>query len=349
MTKRIVVLLTLLAVMMGLVSAVSAQDAGCFNLSADDCAIINAASANTAENANSFVQTYTIDFSVSGLAMMGMGDITFTLEGSGPFVFFPDAAADALPFAMDQTMNVAFNDGTTDGAATIRFVIVDNVLYAQDPTTEAWVGVNLIDLMNSPEIAGSLPVNPADLMGGDMSALGDPAALLGGLGPDEMAAIDAMVNTPGFLNYERLADEEGMGQALYPFSFTADFAPLFASEIFGAFMEGFTGGLTEADPSTAQMAMLLPILLENSTAVVNVTQWVGANDNFIHKLSFTVASDIDLSALMGASGTGTEMEPISINLVFTVDLTDLNAAPTVVAPEGAEMVPLEDLMGSMGQ
>jgi len=182
--------------------------------------------------------------------------------------------------------------------------------------------------------------------------MSDPSAMAGMVPPELLAAlssIDAeeLAATPGFLNNQRLTDEELMGQAMTPFQFTIDFGTLFKSPQFQQAMQQLgTAAQTSTDPNAqqaAQLFMVLPMFLQNTTATVNATQWVGSTDQLIHKVALDLEANIDLSMLAGMSGNAdaaaqaAQMQPITVDFHSEINFDQINESFDIAVPEGAQM------------
>lgn len=358
MKSRIVAMLLALTLVLMLVPAAYAQDdLSCMGLSADDCAILQAAAANS-ENMSSFNMDFKFNLSLTGLATLspGASDITVTADGSGPLAVDKSKMTAEDPFAglmMAMDANGSFTGGTESGGGSTSFVIVDGNFYLQDPTSGQWIGVNLMDLMNSGFLQqAGVPVSPEMLMGGMMggdSSATDPMAALSALGLGDVDPA-ALVATPGFITNARLADDSIGGQTVYPFTTTLDFAPLFASPEFTKIMDSIMASAAQSDPSMAQVGPMIAMLLQQSQLTVSTGQWIGADDQFVHRFTFDINALIDLSAMMGGAGAGAgansvQMPPINFALHIEVNFNDINAPVSVVAPEGATIVPASSFMG----
>lgn len=317
MKLRVFVLLS--ALLLAIMASVShAQLDPCLGLSASDCALINEASSNTLARAQSFFQDWSIDFSVSGVP--GSGPITFNATGSGPVVL--DMMNADLPLKFDQSMNVSFNDGTSGDSGPVQARIVDGVLYVE--FGQGWRSLNLTEAINNPEVAGQLPLNADDLLSGDISGL--DAEALGSALP----ALLGLVNTPGFLNYSRSGAD---------FTFVADLGTLLKASDFSTALMGLSGALDEQGQQIAGIAMVLPMLL--SEGKITVVQTVDEAAKVITGLQFLVNAAVNAGMLSGDSSAA----PIVIDLKFTVQLSRINEAFDIVAPESAEPLDLLPISG----
>ncbi|MCB9454066.1 MAG: hypothetical protein H6672_21745 [Anaerolineaceae bacterium] len=359
MNSRIVKLVLALMLVLILVPAVSAQDdLACMGLSADDCAILQAASANSA-NMTSFIVNFKFNMALTGLAMLapGAGDISISADGAGPIAFdeamaMSDNPYGALTMAMDA--NGSFSDGTSTDGGSASFVIVDGNFYLQDPTSGQWIGFNLQEVVESGILEqNGIPFSPEMLMGGGGApSAADATAALSMLGLSE-SDVAGLSSIPGFITNARLADESMMEQTMYPFTTTLDFAPLFASAEFDKLMNSILQLAAADDPSVAQFGPMVTMLLQNSQLTISTGQWIGANDMFVHRFTFDINAVIDLSALAGAAGGASggnapSLPPINFDVHLEMDFNEINVPVNVVAPEGATIVPASSLMSDLG-
>jgi hypothetical protein len=365
-TRLVSSLLIVLVLLAGVVPAVNAQGGDntltCYNLSADDCNLLVGAIANS-ENIQSFNMNFSLDFSLSGLSMLGAmtgsgadsgmpGDITFHVEGSGPFAM---VTSDTFPpIIMDLAMNAMLNSGSDSQSGNMEVRIVDGYVYFTDPTTGEWSGTLIEDAMQAAEtdlgITGLLPssgdmpqgqLNPQDLLGTDPNALMQAAGLSG-------TDAASLLEIPGFINHVRLDDQDNM----HVFELTIDFAPLFASTEFQNIVNAAITQATASDPNAAQTAMMVPMLLGGLTGNVVETQKVGIDDNFIHGVGLNLNMTLDLAALMPPSSSTSsntpQLPPIDLVFSFNVDLDQINQTFEVAAPEGATILTAEDLKSGSG-
>lgn len=366
MKNRVSLLLLVLACLLALASGASAQDTDCLNLAAEDCAILTAAEANS-ENIKSAYLTLTVDFSLGGLetfAPEAAGGIEFHLSGKGPFTGtgVPDPTAmmagdlGAILSTFNMQLDMEISATTPDEsipATPFSFVIADGNLYFLDPESGQWIG------MTGESLSGLVEQSMAFATEfGGAEAMTDPTAMMGELPPDLLTALssidfEALAATPGFLNYQRLADESMMGQAMMPFQLTADFGALFrSSEFQSALSQLSTAIMSSADADIAeagQMLMVLPMFLQGTTGTFSVTQWVGSSDQFIHQVAIDLEGSVDLSMLAAMSGDTSggqtaPMPPVTLDLHIEVSFDQINSAFDIRPPEGAQILTPE-MMG----
>lgn len=345
-----------------LVPAVAAQDGDsiCFNLSAEDCAILTAASAST-DTITSFNQTFYIDFSLTGLSLLtgGPDAVTANISGFGPFVV---GASGDLPFAFSLDMDVALDDGMDSINVSLPFAIVDGILYTLfgDEVVGIPLDEEALDMLDLGDLTGGL----LDLDADDL--LGSPGMMaptnLGELFGTDDAGMEVDDFVLNYLDHQRLPDAMMMGQTMYPFALTLDLTGMIRSpevqELINELL-GFAdmlGGMGNddmmADPMLGMMLGIVPMLLEGIEGQFAITQYVSADSGYISKLTVDLDLALDLGLLfgMGAPQEGMpEFPPIVVDLTFDVELTDINENLVVTAPEGARMItPAELEAMSMG-
>lgn len=332
--KKLMILSVLVMAMLAMfIPATSAQEGGCFNLPQADCDYINAAAANTAL-ATSFNQKFSLNFEASGLegiAMFSPGmpsAVSLQVAGEGPFVV---DTADEFPANLNLPMSVTV-DGT---AAEVGFSVVDSVLYLTFDGQS--IGIPIMEFLNQAGLGS--------MLGG--------GAMTGGM--DSLGSLGAMFPVDTFINYTREADVDWNGMAVSPFKLTFDLSGLLQSPEMGSvlgMMGPMLGGGAEADPTTTMLLQALPQMMGGLDLKLDVTQYVGA-DNYIHKLTFNFNGTADLDAILGAAmgggGQSMGLGVVTFVIAFDVELTQINEALTVTAPEGAVMVTPEQLQGIFGQ
>jgi len=353
MKFRMFALLALLVMLAGIVPFAAAQDVpdlNCLDLSEADCAIVNAAMENTAKM-QSFTQTFSFSQSLSGsnalLGATGGMDSATTAEGGGPIVIdFTQMKGEEPYKGVSMAFEVTGASGEDSG--TVSFVIVDGIFYIQGEDG-AWKGVAISELMQ---------MEGMTVMGMDMSMMSPEN--MAGMAENPMAALGEMemgdfnlqsvLEIPGFLKQERLADETVDGQNMAVFAYTADISALFQSEEVTTALSEAVAGMMSSGASSGQggammqqMGAMLPVILESTVGEVTLTRWIGVDDQFAHRLELDVSATIDLFG--GATSDNvTPIPPIEFKLNLLVDLTDINATTAPTAPEGATIVPVEEFM-----
>jgi hypothetical protein len=333
MKTRLLALVLVLMLSFTLASTVGAQDAldTCYQLSSADCDFLTAALANPA---SSFNYTMGLDFSADLSVVEAMGEggptnVTVSAQGNGAFILNPDAADPNSAIALSVYLQGAANDGMEETPFDVGLVIVDGNAYfsSMEETGGEWMGAPLDMMLEQAD----MPFDIMALLSGDM----DPMDVAGATGMGDMGG---MADASGFITQTRLPDEDMMGQTTYPFQTTFDIAALLNAP---EFQEIMSSGMAGMGDDAAMAMMFLPMMMDNMVLTVNYTQWYGANDSFIHRIQVDGDVSLDLSALIQMMGeeAPANLPPLTAKLIFWIDLADHNGAVSVVAPEGAMMMP----------
>jgi hypothetical protein len=339
MKKRILSLAVILVLAFSLVPGVAAQSDGCFQLSADDCALLNAATSNT-NTITSFNHRIVIDFSLSGLSDLDVPDITASAAGGGALVIVPGAEVPVL-------VRIDLDANVVEGAETIFsgpvvFALTEDYLYF--PLDDELVGVPLTE-----EVLAQLDFD--DLTGGlagsiepgmsDVTSLGD----LFDFGDDDMGLDGTDELVMAYVNLSRLNDAQVMGETMHPFRFAFDVGAFLNSD---EFMEviGMLAmfGMSEQE-ELQEMMMFLPMFFQDLESELALTRYVGAADNYVRKLTLEFGLSMNLGMLFGDP----TMDPVVVNLLLDVEMSDINQVTTVAAPEGARLLSPEEANQLMGQ
>jgi len=312
---RYLTVFALLLVVLALFSvSVSAQD-DCFNLPADDCAIITSATANMS-TFTSFDGAYSVEITASGMELLAMlepsipGSVDVMADGTFIFV-----ESDIPTFEL--SLNASANLGMESEELAFALVAVDGFGYL------------VKTLGGETEVVGT-KMEQEDLADFDldMSDLGD---LNLSLLTDELTSMG--LDLSSYMSFDRLDDKEMMGQAMYPFQLSLDLGGYLQSDEFGMMLNMLLG-------SDQSMAGMITPILETIESQLAVTQYVGADDNYIHKTTISFGFTVDLGVLMGmAPGSGDLTE---IYLLLELEMGHINEALTVTAPEGATMLSPEE-------
>ncbi len=329
------IILTLLALFTLLVGGVAnAQDDmgidPCFGLDADNCAVINEASANGVGDAESFTIDFSIDFEGTDV------DSIFGLIGS--FSGDPSAAEGAVSsvtFTLDSTIDVAMTDSmtgiylagdftitsSTDGGEvqeeTAQVLIVDDILYIADSANEGeWMSINLLELLSDEDFSAQIGELSESFGSGDASdAMADA-----GVDPNSLTALLSIINLPGFLSYERAGDD---------FVFNVDFAvlqQLLEEENEELLNELVTTG-AEIDPTLAFFIPAIPTLI--SSGNFTVTQTVDTADNRVNNIAVGSNLDLALGALQGTDAV------TNLDLLVNIGIDNLDGVAQQSAPAEA--------------
>jgi hypothetical protein len=321
--------LALIIVLSIVFGAVQAQDFNpCFSLSADDCAAIEEATANTAVFLAG-TESFTIDMDISFSAEDIPGEegettsMSYSQVGAIDFVMNADAETGINAYGY---FDITANDGSEDVELAIEFWLVDDVAYFVDPTTESLYSIDILRLMEEGDFE---------------SAMSDPTEALEDL-PVDMEALApalALIGLPGLLDHTRDGDN---------FVFSIDLGAL-TDPANAEAIAAVVASVTETDPEAgAQLEsymQLLPMMLETGT--IDFTQSLntelGIVDNFALDGNFVVATGM----MMGDP----QLPPTTVDLAFNMGLGNFDAVENPTAPEGAEDITdqvLETLGAFMG-
>ncbi len=343
MKMRLMALFLVVVLALSLTSLVSAQQPGCFDLSADDCAVIQAASANS-NSITSFDMAFELDIVASNLGALQMllpdlpETVTFNVTGVGPFQFVPDSD---MPFEMYLDMTVDADAGSTmQVSSEFPFAVSNGFMYGPFAQDGSIVGIPLDaeDLTSAAGGAtgGVVLVDPSSMTAG---SIGDLMAGSEGMGT-------ALTDFEQYFTYTRGDDVDLAGMTASPFVFTLDLTSLLQSPEFASSLE-MTDSLAGDDPSIAQGLAMIPMLLEGVVSELSTTQYVVGD--MVQGLGTDVYFEMDLSSLMGAAPGS--MQPVVVEVDFEVVVTNLNTLFEINAPDGAtELSPEEAkaLMDSLG-
>jgi hypothetical protein len=314
-------LFLIIAILLSAVMVAGAQD-GCYDLSSDDCAVMLEATAN-GETIESFTFDMVMNATISGVPESA--DVVFNMTGNGPIVFaaglaelanLTDASQlTAFPIELALAGNVSGSDGIEAMDDSFQFMIVDNIVYFYDNASGMWMGLDLMEAL-------SMGTASAD-------SLVDPDEIADSLDADAMAGL---ANIDGFISTERVGND---------FVMTVDFSQLFTAPEFSEGLESLSGSSEDME-SIAMLGMFAPMLVEEAKMVITQTLDPAAN------LFTGIGINIDMTLNLGMLAGESDMAPIVISMDFDGTLTGINEAYDLVAPEGAEMIPLDAALSGVG-
>ncbi len=143
-------------------------------------------------------------------------------------------------------------------------------------------------------------------------------------------------------------DAEMMGQSMIVFTTTFDFKGLLNDpDLPGLLMNFFnnpalselgtdTGDLSSINESQVQFLLMTAGLLLKD-ASFSASQWVGADDGYIHQLEMKAALNVDLSLL----GENAEIDAVNIDASFSVQMADFDTDVMADVEVPAEYIPLD--------
>lgn len=322
----------------------------CFNLPEADCAIIEAAHANSMA-AESFQFAYSAQVMASGLELLTLfiqnlpSTISIDLSGGGAIHITPDAESSAA-LALNSAGTIIIDAVTrpVDLPVTIRDGYVYSAITGENGQREAVytpLDDALLDGIELPLIGplGSL-VSFSALRGSDIASFGQLINL---------DALTGLVNMAGdlterMIDYQRAPDVEWQGQTVYPFQLTLDIgalvtAPQMSSRIAGLFIDP-----TSADPLAGMIGQMIPRLLTGLDSQLIITRYVGADDAFVHRLTVDLTFALDLGTLTqsGASSADSGIPPVTLGLALDVTVSDFNTPQDISVPADARLLTLEE-------
>lgn len=329
MTFRSLFLTAFMSMLLLVGGIVSAQDFDpCFGLSADDCAVINDASANGIGDATAFTLEVSIEFSADNIPDELLTSTTFSLVGAIDIAEAPDTEL-GVEMAGAFDISATENGEPVDGMGTLEVRLVDDVIYIVDPEGEA-VSVDVLALLESDAVDAQLGA----------LGLGDDADAdaMDDLPVDttQIFALLDILNLPGLLNYERAGDD---------FIFTVDLSALQAllEEDNAELLNDIVETASEVEPTAAFIIPVIPSLISNG--IIEINQTVDTGANIVTNISF----DMDLAVSLGALTTGDSAAPAtSVILDTELGITNLDNIGAIEPIEGAEDVTEELLQGLGG-
>lgn len=239
-------------------------------------------------------------------------DMTFTLELPEELIALAEAGDQPLPETITLTLRMV---------GGVAYVNTDDLAEVAPEGTvpPGWLGIDLAELYGSvlPEMYDS------SMVGFDIGPM--VSALMQ---PDNMTQ---------FVRIERLADAEVEGQAMAVFETRIDYGAMMDIPAFRDMLQSVFEAEEEVNIEEAMAA--IRAMYEGMTLVI--TQSIGLDDMLVHHTQAVM--EWDLSAF--AEVVEQEAAP-----QFTFDLSvtqqPLDAAPEVVAPEDAFLLPIQRMLPS---
>jgi hypothetical protein len=328
MKFRSLLISVLVLLMVILPAATNAQDFDtCFGLAEADCAELQAAGANLTTFFTSS-ESFTVEFDIA-LNASGLPEET---AGATSGAFNADGAIDVvmggngtIPVNIGGVINSEFGmDGAME-SFPIEFRLVDDFMYFLNPMTGAWQGANVSEELNDPAFTEQLD----QVMGsGEASGMMDA---------DTMAILASVLDLPGLITNTRDGDN---------FVFTLDLTVLglLGTPEYAEKLATIQAKLNELQPGAgdqlAAYVPMIPMIVQEGT--ITVTQTLNSDLGIVDN----VAINIDL-AVDGAMMTGTP-GVVDVTLDFNLGITNVDAAPSAVAPAEFEEVDPSELMSNLG-
>ncbi|MFN8379618.1 MAG: hypothetical protein U0452_13205 [Anaerolineae bacterium] len=317
---RILLLLSVIALIVALVPAASAQDQT-FGLTQDEYNALVTANANS-----SSASSYDYAFNLSLDTTAADSSTNIAIQGSGSM---------SGGFSLTTDGSIKANGQTTPTPLSIIFV--DNTLYISVDGGTTWYSSTGEELaqMATGMGGGMLPVDPSALASGDLSGL---ESQMGDLG--SVATGLENLDPSQFINITAAPDGDTTVYTLSVDIGTLLSTPEMSTVIGTALASSGTMGMgssTSATPSPQELAMMGQMVGGMfSTATATITQTVDTAAQLVNSTTLNVS--IPLGAMSGSTSDGA-------TFVFDITLSNYNAAPAVVAPASSQ--PLSVLLGGM--
>jgi hypothetical protein len=376
MRRSLLLLVLLLAVFSGTAMAQEFPQTYCGDLAENDCSILTE-SATAMRELTSAAFDFQMDFGMSDIPEFD-GDINFSLSGDGSYAIDPDTLAaltmspadmmenmENLPQILQDALKAISADANLvltlpqnlpdmatplPGKVGLSLRMVDGIGYINldklaelDPSGDlprGWQGLDIATLV------GQALAQQSDSLS-DMSAFGMNMDMMGAFANSEL------INN--HITVTRAEDTSVEGQTAAVFNTSVDLGSLFSDPAFQEMLIGQIQDMAESmgGSSTLSQSDMDDVMKLYSTLfdgfVFNSTQTIGLDDHYVYQTAMTLDWALDLSSIgaaFGESSSTNTMSPINISFDFEANLSQFNNAPEITAPEDAQMVPLDDLMGS---
>lgn len=361
MTKKLIVLLLFVLLLVPFAS-IHAQDDPmtlyCANLAEADCDLLSN-SGTAMQDIESFGFTMSLDFGIISSAAE-MEEINFSIAGGGNLALNlgdymglqelalenPEAYMEQLPQIMSELVTGITGEASflltlpaemgipTGSDLTFDLLMKDGLIYldagpimemsGQGTGEPMWFGINLAEFYG--EAMG-------DMMGGM-----DFTSMLNG---NMFSTFSSPEYMSQFIQTTRLADEEVMGQSMAVFETSLDYGALLAAPEMHDYLESLYSGM---GMSPAEIDTILGMVSTMfSDAEVKFAQYIGLNDNFIHRFTMTMGINID-GASFGEPDAGTTQ----MNMLMDFTLSNFNEPVEVEVPANATVLPTSMLTGQTG-
>lgn len=162
---------------------------------------------------------------------------------------------------------------------------------------------------------------------------------MGALSLDGLLGLED-VNVSEVVTYQRLDDQEMMGQTVVPFELRLDLGALINSPEFQPILTEELIALTRQfdDPMFSLLIGFAPLIFPGLESEIVLTQYVGVDDNFVHGIGFEFDFLIDLGMLTQPSDApsgSSSIPPLDLSLDFELTLHDINSDIEISAPTDA--------------
>ncbi len=314
----IVVVLLLLAVPLASVFAQADQNPLCAGLSGDDCDFVTAAAQNVATATSFSIPAMEVRFNVND----GKTNTAYALKGSGE-VMLPTSGSMLLHLVLT---DIAVEPADSTVPTDLELLVNDSMTFVKH--NDEWYGEEL-----SEKDKADLQDTLGQLTG--VMSMGGGGVDLAGLGMD----------LTGVVTTTRGEDVEAMDMNMAAFSTDIDVSKLLvallSSPMLGTLLgsSGTDMGMGELSPEDMQMmGQIFQPMLAGTT--INLQEWIGADDMYLHEFQLNVNINLDLG-LFGGENTA----PITGEVYLDIHLDQVNETFEVTAPESFKPMDELDLGG----
>lgn len=366
-------LMTMMLLMLALLVAgpLFAQDINtvpCADLAEADCAILTQ-STLVNNSLSSSTSTFNVDLVVANIPDMPFGDLNFNLRGDVNFNADPALLAQLTSFQNmqdPQAVVAYFQDpaffadivsgfnGEVNLTVTLPEVLLS--LLGAGPNelpTEYNVVLRLVDgvgYINLDNIAAAIPQAgvPGGWIGLDLARAVEIAIEQGAFDEAMQESIaaqpeidaDAYDEIMNHISIQRLADSTIDGKNVAVFETVIDYVGLFGSDFMQETLAA-EGEFSEAD--LAEGKEILNAIADGVELVS--TQYIGLDDYYIYRTE--VLFNFDMTNMLETVGeTVPSGDAPTIKFTVDVESSNFNSAPAIVAPDGAQMYPVEALFSN---
>lgn len=374
MRKTLFLFVMLLAVFSGTAMAQDLPQTFCGDLAEADCNILEQ-SAEAMRELNSAAFNFQFDFGMSNIpdfdesinfSLMGDGAYALDQEALSPLMLSPTELMenmDKLPQILEDAIKAISADANFVLTLPQNLPDVETPLPGKVGLSVRMVdGVGYVNLEKLAELdrSGEMPRGwiGLDLAGLVRQAMAQQSDAFQNM-PNMDMSMDmmSMFANPEFINryltVTRAEDIAVDGQQAATFNMSFDLAGLFSDPAYQEMllgqiqsMMGSLGSSENLSQSDLDMVMKLYSTLFEGLDFT-MSQTIGLEDFYVRQTKMDMAWVLDLNSIGAAFGetSSTKMEPINLNMNFQAGLSQFNNAPEITAPENAQMVPLDDLMG----
>ena len=316
----VAMLVVVLSLGMALPAFAQGDDLLCNGLDEADCALLMKAQA-----ASEDLQVFSMPY----------WHINFNFETEDEAVAFDSFGSGAIALTEDMsdpvTVHLDIEDAMIDTSTetesgSAEFLLLDEMFYIR--LDDVWYGG---------------PMDMMDMETGDMGDMEDMEDMFGDM--FEGMDIDdpfSMIEFADTVLTTRLADDELHGQDMAVFETEIGIpelvAALLTSPLTGAFLGegGFEADGIEPEDVEMLSLMIAPMLGETS---LTMQQWVGLDDNMLHKVNVDMVLDLNLRLL------APEIGELAGEMSLSVEMDDFGVMPELTAPEEYEPLPEAEFEG----